>query len=269
MPISEPLIVSAALGAAITGLRPIISMSFVDFTLGAADELLNQVAKFRYMFGGQTRVPLVFRASDGAVRQAAAQHSQCLEAIFAHIPGLKVVAPATVADAKGLLAAAIADGNPVIYLEHKQLGPSRGRAPAGEHLIPIGKAKVVRQGRDVTVVAYSRMTVLSLEAAESLAEEGVEVEVIDLRSLAPIDWATIEASVRKTHRVVVAHEAYTYGGLGAEIAARIGRDLFDELDAPVERVGAKHTPMPFSPPLEDQILPNVDDIRSAIRTAVG
>jgi pyruvate/2-oxoglutarate/acetoin dehydrogenase E1 component/TPP-dependent pyruvate/acetoin dehydrogenase alpha subunit len=268
MPISEPIIVSAALGAAITGLRPIISMSFVDFTLSAADELLNQVAKIRYMFGGQTRVPLVFRASDGAVRQAAAQHSQCLEAIFAHIPGLKVVAPSTVGDAKGLLAAAIADGNPVIFLEHKQLGPSRGPAPAGEYLIPIGKAKVVRPGKDVTVVTYSRMTVLTLEAAESLADEGVDAEVIDLRSLAPIDWETIAASVRKTHRVVVAHEAYLYGGLGAEIAARIGRDLFDELDGPVERVGAKHAPLPFSPPLENMILPNVDDIRAAIRTAV-
>ncbi|MCC7371789.1 MAG: dehydrogenase E1 component subunit alpha/beta [Chloroflexi bacterium] len=269
MPISEPIIVSAALGAAITGLRPVISMSFVDFTLSAADELLNQVAKIRYMFGGQIRVPLVFRASDGAVRQAAAQHSQCLEAIFAHIPGLKVVAPSTVADAKGLLAAAIADGNPVMYLEHKQLGPGRGPAPAGEHVIPIGKAKVVREGSDVTVVTYSRMAILSQEAAESLAAEGISAEVIDLRSLAPIDWETIGASVRKTHRVVVAHEAYEYAGLGAEIAARIGRDLFDELDAPIERVGAKHAPMPFSPPLENQILPNVDDIRAAIRTAAG
>jgi pyruvate/2-oxoglutarate/acetoin dehydrogenase E1 component/TPP-dependent pyruvate/acetoin dehydrogenase alpha subunit len=268
MPISEPIIVSAALGAAITGLRPIISMSFVDFTLSAADELLNQVAKIRYMFGGQTRVPLVFRASDGAVRQAAAQHSQCLEAFFAHIPGLKVVAPSTVADAKGLLAAAIADGNPVIFLEHKQLGPSRGPAPAGEHLIPIGKAKVVRSGQHVTVVTYSRMTVLTLEAAELLAEEGIDVEVIDLRSLAPIDWDTIATSVRKTHRAVVAHEAYEYAGLGAEIAARISSHLFDELDGPVERVGAKHAPMPFSPPLENMILPNVDDIRAAIRTAI-
>lgn len=269
MPISEPIIVSAALGAAITGLRPIISMSFVDFTLSAADELLNQVAKIRYMFGGQIRVPLVFRASDGAVRQAAAQHSQCLEAIFAHIPGLKVVAPSTVGDAKGLLAAAIADGNPVIYLEHKQLGPSRGPAPAGDHLIPIGRAKVARVGRDVTVVTYSRMTVLSLQAAEALAEEGIDVEVIDLRSLAPIDWETVYESVRKTHRAVVVHEAYAYAGLGAEIAARIGHDLFDELDAPVERVGAKHAPVPFSPPLEHAILPNVDDIRAAVRAVVG
>jgi 2-oxoisovalerate dehydrogenase E1 component len=269
MPISEPIIVSAALGAAITGLRPIISMSFSDFTLSAADELFNQVAKIRYMFGGQVRVPLVFRASDGAVRQAAAQHSQSLEAIFAHIPGLKVVMPSTVADAKGLLTAAIADGNPVMYLEHKHLGPSKGPAPAGEHLVPIGKAKVSRPGKDVTVITYSRMAILTLEAAEALAEEGIDVEVIDLRSVAPIDWATIEASVRKTHRAVVVHEAYLHAGLGAEIAAHISRDLFDDLDAPVERVGSKHTPLPFSPPLESQILPNVDDIRAAIRTAVG
>ncbi|MCC6178147.1 MAG: dehydrogenase E1 component subunit alpha/beta [Chloroflexi bacterium] len=269
MPISEPIIVSTALGAAITGLRPIISMSFVDFTLSAADELFNQVSKIRYMFGGQVRVPLVFRASDGAVRQAAAQHSQCLEAIFAHLPGLKVVAPSTVADAKGLLAAAIADGNPVMYLEHKVLGKAKGPAPAGEYLIPIGKAAVAREGADVTVVTYSLMTRLCLEVAEQLAGEGIDVEVIDLRSVAPIDWDTIADSVRKTHRAVVVHEAYMHGGLGAEIAARIGRDLFDELDGPVERVGARHAPMPFSPPLENAVLPSTEDIRAAIRTALG
>ncbi|MDP8924916.1 MAG: alpha-ketoacid dehydrogenase subunit beta [Chloroflexota bacterium] len=269
MPISESVIVAAALGAAITGLRPIISMSFVDFTLGAMDELINQVAKIRYMFGGQTRVPLVFRASDGAVRQAAAQHSQCLEALFTHLPGLKVVAPATVADAKGLLAAAIADGNPVMYLEHKVLGKSKGPVPTGDYLIPLGRAAGARAGGDVTVVTYSLMTHLALEAAKALAGDGIDVEVIDLRSLSPLDWDAIAASVKKTHRAVVVHEGYTHGGLGAEIAARIGEELFDDLDAPVARVGAQHVPMPFSPPLENEVLPSTDDIRRAIESVVG
>ena len=269
MPISESVIVAAALGAAITGLRPIISMSFVDFTLGAMDELINQVAKIRYMFGGQTSVPLVFRASDGAVRQAAAQHSQCLEAVFTHFPGLKVVAPSTVADAKGLLAAAIADGNPVIYLEHKVLGKSKGFVPAGDYLVPLGRAAVCRPGADLTVVTYSLMTRLCLEVADRLAAEGIEVEVVDLRSLSPLDFETVAASVRKTHRAVVVHEAWTVGGLGAELAARIGHELFDELDAPVGRVGAKHTPMPFSPPLEEAILPSTADVERAIREALN
>ncbi len=268
MPISESVIVAAALGAAITGLRPIISMSFVDFTLGAMDELINQVAKIRYMFGGQATVPLVFRASDGAVRQAAAQHSQCLEAVFAHFPGLKVVAPSTVADAKGLLAAAIADRNPVMYLEHKALGKSKGPVPAGDHIVPLGRAAVRRAGADVTVVTYSLMTRVCLEVAESLAAEGRDVEVVDLRSLSPLDFETVAASVRKTHRAVVVHEAWTVGGLGAELAARIGHELFDELDAPVGRVGAQHTPMPFSPPLEEAILPSKADVERAIRAAL-
>ena len=269
MPISESVIVAAALGAAITGLRPIISMSFVDFTLGAMDELVNQVAKIRYMFGGQARVPLVFRASDGAVRQAAAQHSQCLEAVFAHVPGLKVVAPSTVADAKGLLAAAIADGNPVIYLEHKVLGKSKGPVPAGDHLVPLGRAAVRRTGADLTVVTYSLMTRLCLEAAERLAAEGIDAEVVDLRSLAPLDFETVADSIRKTHRAVVVHEAWKPGGLGAELAARIGEELFDWLDAPVARVGAEHTPMPFSPPLEEEILPSTRDVADAMRAVAG
>jgi pyruvate/2-oxoglutarate/acetoin dehydrogenase E1 component/TPP-dependent pyruvate/acetoin dehydrogenase alpha subunit len=269
MPISEGVIVSAALGAAITGLRPIISMSFVDFTLCAMDELINQVAKIRYMFGGQIRVPLVFRASDGAVRQAAAQHSQCLEVLFAHLPGLKVVAPSNVADAKGLLAAAIADGNPVVYLEHKIIGRQKGLTPSGEFAIPIGSAAVARPGRDVSVITYSLMTQVALEAAEQLAAEGIDVEVIDLRSLAPIDWDTIAASVRKNHRAVVFHEGYRQHGLGAEIAARISDELFDELDAPVGRVGSAHTPLPFSPPLENEILPNAERLMTEVRRVVG
>jgi 2-oxoisovalerate dehydrogenase E1 component len=265
MPISESLIVAAALGAAITGLRPIISMSFVDFTLGAMDELINQVTKIRYMFGGQATVPLVFRASDGAVRQTGAQHSQCLEAVFAHFPGLHVVAPSTVADAKGLLAAAIAEGNPVMYLEHKILGRARGPAPTGDYLVPLGRAAVLRPGADVTLVSYSLMVRTCLEVAERLAAEGVDVEVIDLRCLAPLDFEAVAASVRKTGRVVVAHEAWTAGGLGAEIAARIAHELFDELDAPVVRVGAAHVPMPFSPSLEEVVLPGADDVLRAVR----
>lgn len=269
MPISESLIVAAGLGAAITGLRPIVSMSFVDFILGAMDELVNQVAKIRYMFGGQAKVPLVLRASDGAVRQAAAQHSQSLEALFGHIPGLTVVAPSTVADARGLLASAIDGDNPVIYLENKLIGRARGPVPDGDHRVPIGQAVVRRSGKDVTLLAYSIMALRGAEAAERLSAEGIDVELIDLRTIVPVDFATIAASVRKTHRVIVAHEACKTGGLGAEIGCRIAEELFDELDAPVARVAARDTPIPFSPPLEQAVLPGPDDIVQAARALVG
>jgi pyruvate dehydrogenase E1 component beta subunit len=269
MPISESLIVAAGLGAAITGLRPIVSMSFVDFILGAMDELVNQVAKLRYMFGGQARVPLVLRASDGAVRQAAAQHSQSLEALFAHIPGLKVVAPSTVADARGLLASAIDDDNPVIYLENKLVGRTRGLLPDGDHRVPIGPAAVRRPGRDVTLLAYSIMAVRGAEAAERLAAEAIDVELIDLRTLVPVDFAAIAASVAKTHRVIIAHEANKTGGLGAELGCRIAEELFDELDAPVARVGARDMPVPFSPALEQAVLPGPEDIVRAARALLG
>ena len=269
MPISEAIIVSVAIGAATTGMRPVASMSFVEFTMGAMDEIVNQAAKFRYMFGGQTSVPLVLRASDGVLRSSAAQHSESFEAMFAHVPGLKVVAPATAADAKGLLAAAIADDNPVVYLENKRVGWSRGPVPEGEYVVPLGSAHVARIGRDVTVIAYSIMVSHALEAASQLAaSDGLEVEVIDLRSLVPLDLATIDASVAKTRHVVVAHEAWRFGGFGAELAAQISETHFGSLGAPAARVGARTSHIPFSPPLERAVVPAVEEIVDAVRTTM-
>jgi pyruvate/2-oxoglutarate/acetoin dehydrogenase E1 component len=265
MPISEAIIVSASVGAAATGLRPVASMSFVEFTMGAMDEIVNQAAKLRYMFGGQVSVPLVLRASDGTLRSSAAQHSESFEAIFAHVPGLKVVAPSTPADAKGLLAEAIADDDPVVYLENKKIGSSRGAVPEGAHRVPLGRAEVRREGPDATVLAYSIMARHADQACTMLAEEHeLEVELIDLRSLVPLDLETIAASVRKTRRVVVCHEAWVAGGFGAEVAARITEELFDELEAPVARVGARSAHVPFSPPLERAVIPQHEEIVDAV-----
>jgi pyruvate dehydrogenase E1 component beta subunit len=268
MPISEAQIVSACVGAAVTGLRPVGSISFVEFTMGAMDEIVNQAAKLRYMFGGQVSVPMVLRASDGTLRSSAAQHSESFEAIFAHVPGLKVVAPSTPADAKGLLAAAIADDDPVVYLENKKIGSSRGPVPEGRHVVPIGEAAVRRPGADVTVIAYSIMAHHAEQACEELAEEGVDVELVDLRSLVPLDLETVLASVAKTRRAVVCHEAWRAGGFGAEVAARITEELFDELGAPVARVGARTAHIPFSPPLERAVVPQKEEIVEAVRAVV-
>ena len=268
MPISEAQIVSACVGAALTGLRPIGSISFVEFTMGAMDEIVNQAAKLRYMFGGQVSVPMVLRASDGTLRSSAAQHSESFEAIFAHVPGLKVVAPSTPADAKGLLAAAIADDDPVIYLENKKIGSTRGPVPEGIHEVPLGQAIVRRPGSDVTVIAYSIMARHAEQACEELAEAGIDVELVDLRSLVPLDLETVLASVAKTRRAVVCHEAWTAGGFGAEVAARITEELFDELEAPVARVGARTAHIPFSPPLERAVVPQKEEIVSAVRSVV-
>jgi pyruvate dehydrogenase E1 component beta subunit len=269
MPISEAIIVAASVGAALTGLRPIASMSFVEFTLGAMDEIVNQAAKLRYMFGGQVSVPMVLRASDGTLRSSAAQHSESLEALFCHIPGLKVAAPSTPADAKGLLAAAIADDDPVVYLENKKIGSSRGDVPEGRHEVPLGRAAVRREGTDVTILAYSIMARHAEKACEALGEEGIEAELVDLRSLVPLDLETVAGSVRKTHRAVVCHEAWTRGGFGAEVAARITEELFDELEAPVARVGAKAAHIPFSPPLERAVVPQHEEIVDAARRVVS
>jgi pyruvate dehydrogenase E1 component beta subunit len=243
-------------------------MRFADFMTCAMDEIVNQVAKMRYMFGGQTSVPLVIRAPDGILSSAGPHHSQSLEAWFIHVPGLKVVAPSTPYDAKGLLKAAIRDDNPVVYLEHKALFGIEGPVPEEEYLVPIGQADVKRPGRDATIVAYSIMVHKALEAAERLAGRGIEVEVVDLRTLVPLDMETIAESVRKTHRVVVAHEACRRGGYGAELAATIGEELFDYLDAPILRVAAKDVPIPFSPPLEGYVAPQVGDLISAIREVI-
>jgi pyruvate dehydrogenase E1 component beta subunit len=269
MPISEAQIVSACVGAAVTGLRPVASISFVEFTMGAMDEIVNQAAKLRYMFGGQVSVPMVVRASDGTLRSSAAQHSESFEAFFAHVPGLKVVAPSTAADAKGLLAAAIADDDPVVFLENKKIGSSRGPVPEGAYEVPIGGACVRRPGSDVTVLAYSIMARHAEQACEELAAEGIEAELVDLRSLVPLDLETVLDSVRRTRRAVVCHEAWTAGGFGAEVAARITEELFDELEAPVARVGARTAHIPFSPPLERAVVPQKEEIVDAVRAVLA
>jgi pyruvate dehydrogenase E1 component beta subunit len=269
MPISEAIIVASCVGAALTGLRPVASMSFVEFTLGAMDEIVNQASKLRYMSGGQVSIPMVLRASDGTLRSSAAQHSESLEALFCHIPGLKVVAPSTPADAKGLLAAAIADDDPVVYFENKKIGSSRGEVPEEAYTFPLGEATLRRPGTDVTVIAYSIMARHAETACEALAGEGIEAELIDLRSLVPLDLETIAASVRKTRRAVVCHEAWTAGGFGAEVAARITEELFDVLEAPVARVGARTAHIPFSPPLERAVVPQHEEIVEAARQVVA
>ena len=269
MPISEAIIVAVAVGAATAGLRPVASMSFVEFTLGAMDEIVNQAAKFRYLFGGQVSVPMVLRASDGVLRSSAGQHSSSLEGVFTHMPGLKVVAPSNPADAKGLLRTAIDDPDPVIYLEHKKITAQRGPVPTGDHWVPLGSAAVARQGSDVTVVSYSAMTLNALAAAAQLAEESIEAEVIDLRSLVPLDFETVLASVARTRRAVVAHEAWRFGGLGAELAAQLHAELFGELEAPVARVGAASAPIPFSPPLEAAVVPGPDEVAAAVRSVLA
>lgn len=268
-PISETAIVGAGLGAALTGMRPVVDMHFADFLGVAMDEVYNQIAKIRYMSGGQCKIPIVIRAPDGVVRSAAAQHSQSIEAWFIHVPGLKVVIPSTPYDAKGLLKSAIRDDNPVMYFENKVLYRMSGPVPEEEYLVPIGVADVKRPGKDVTVIAWSIMVVKALEAADKLAAEGIDVEVIDPRTLWPMDWETLAASVRKTKRALVVHEATRTGGAGAEIAATLQELCFDYLDAPIARLGAKHVPIPFSPPLERYVIPQVEDIISAVKGLIG
>ena len=269
MPISEAIIVAVAVGAATAGLRPVASMSYVEFTLGAMDEIVNQASKFRYMFGGQVSVPLVLRASDGVLRSSGSQHSSSLDGLFTHLPGLKVVAPSNSADAKGLLRTAIDDPDPVIYLEHKKITAQRGPVPTGDYRVPLGAAAVTRPGTDVTVVTYSAMALNALAAAEQVASDGIDVEVIDLRSLVPLDFDTVLESVARTRRAVVAHESWRFGGFGAELAAQLHTELFGELEAPVARVGAASAPIPFSPPLEAAVVPGTEDVAAAVRAVMG
>ncbi len=264
-PISETAIVGAAVGAALAGMRPVADMHFADFIGVCMDEVFNQMAKVRYMFGGQCKVPMVLRAPDGIIRSAAAQHSQSVEAWFMHIPGLKVVIPSNPADAKGLLKAAIRSDDPVLYFEHKVLFPMKGPVPDGDHIVPIGKANVSRKGKDVTIVSYSLMMHRALEAAEKLAAEGIEAEVIDLRTISPIDKETIFESVRKTKRLVIVHEAVKQGGVGAEISALVAEEMIDWLDAPIRRIGAPFVPVPFSPPLEQLVKISADHIAKTVK----
>jgi len=264
-PISETAIVGAAVGAALAGMRPVADMHFADFIGVCMDEVFNQMAKVRYMFGGQCKVPMVLRAPDGIIRSAAAQHSQSVEAWFMHIPGLKVVIPSNPADAKGLLKAAIRSDDPVLYFEHKVLFPMKGPVPDGDHIVPIGKANVSRKGKDVTIVSYSLMMHRALEAAEKLAAEGIEAEVIDLRTISPIDKDTIFESLRKTKRLVIVHEAVKQGGVGAELSALVAEEMIDWLDAPIRRIGAPFVPVPFSPPLEQLVKISADHIAKTVK----
>ncbi len=267
-PISEPTFVGMGVGAAVAGRRPVVEIQIWDFIAMTMDQVVNQAAKFRYMLGGTPTVPLVIRGPQGGGIRLAAQHSQSLEAWFIHVPGLVVVAPATPYDAKGLLATAIRDDNPVIFLEHKVLYAQKGPVPEGEYAIPLGRADVKRTGTDVTVVATQVMVQRTLAAAADLAQEGISVEVIDPRTLVPLDEETILASVAKTGRLVIAHEAVKRGGFGAEVAALVAEKALDCLDAPIARVAARHVPMPYNDSLERATIPTQQDIAAAIRALV-
>jgi pyruvate/2-oxoglutarate/acetoin dehydrogenase E1 component len=262
-PISEAAIAGVAIGAAQAGMRPVLEIMFVDFLTLALDQLVNAAAKAHFMSGGQLTVPLVLRTQGGAGQRGGAQHSQSLESWLVHVPGLKVVMPSRAVDAAGLLASAIADPNPVVVVENKTLYFRKEEVPERIPPAPLGEAAVLRRGRDVTIVALSRLVHDALEAADRLAEQGVEAEVIDPRTLVPLDLETIVESVKRTNRLVVAHEAVVHGGAGAEIVAQVQSAAFDHLDAPVARVGAPFAPIPFSGPLEDAYLPGVDDIVAA------
>ena len=265
-PISEAAITGVAIGAAQSGMRPVLEIMFIDFITLALDQLVNAAAKAHFMSGGQLRVPLVLRTQGGAGQRGAAQHSQSLESWLVHVPGLKVVMPSRAADAAGLLASAIADPNPVVFIENKTLYFRTGEVPDPAPPVPLGEAATLRAGGDVTIVALSRLVDDALAAADRLAsEDGIEAEVIDPRTLVPLDLETIVESVKRTGRLVVAHEAVRHGGFGAEIAAQVQEAAFDFLDAPVARVGAPFTPIPLSPPLEDAYIPGADEVVDAVR----
>src|ERR1700681_723387 len=270
-PISENTIVGVGVGAAMTGLRPVVELMTINFALLAFDQIVNHAAHIHYMFGGQARVPLVVRMPQGAGHQLGPTHSHCLEALFLHVPGLLVAVPSTAADAKGLLKTAIRDENPVIFIEHESLYGVRGEVPdADDHLVPFGVARTVREGSDLTIVGISRMARTAERAAETLAaEHGVQAEVIDPRTLRPLDLDTILASVRKTHRCVVVEEGWPHGGVGANLAALICEQAFDDLDAPVERVCGADVPMPYSKPLEDIAYPHEPQVVRAALGALG
>jgi pyruvate/2-oxoglutarate/acetoin dehydrogenase E1 component len=267
-PISEPSFVGMGVGSAVAGMRPIVELQIWDFVAMTMDQIVNQAAKIRYMLGGRPTVPLVIRGPQGGGIRLAAQHSQSLEAWFAHVPGLVVMAPSTPYDAKGLLAAAIRDDNPVIFLEHKMLYPTKGEVPEGDYVIPIGKADIKRAGTDVTVVAIQMMVQRALQVAGDLEQEGISVEVVDPRTLVPLDEEAILNSVAKTSRLVIVHEAVKRGGFGAEIAALVSEKGLDLLDAPIVRLGARNVPMPYNDKLELATIPSRDDITAAIRSVL-
>jgi len=269
MPISEAGYVGAGVGAAATGLRPVVELQFSDWITIASDQLINQAAKMRYMFGGEISVPLVLRAPVGGYQSAAAQHSQSFESFFSFVPGLKVVLPATPYDVKGLLKTAVREENPVIFFEHKALYETEGHVPEEEYTIPFGKADVKREGSDVTLVAYSYMVPMSLRAADRLADEGIDVEVVDLRTVDPLDEETFLTSLEKTHRLVIVQEVWRKCSVSSEIAAIAAEKALYYLDAPIVRVTAKDVPSPFSPVLESFVLPNEEKIVAAVKQVVG
>lgn len=268
-PISEAVIVGAAIGAALTGVRPVAELMTINFAFSAMDHIVNQAAKLHYMFGGQFILPMVIRTVGGGGRQLAATHSQSPDVIFAHFPGLKVVAPGTPEDAKGLLKSAIRSDDPVLFIEHATLYQTRGEVPGGDYTIPIGKSKVQRQGKDVTIVSYSKMLDYSMRAADQLAKEGIEVEVIDLRTLRPLDMEPVYESFKKTNRAVIVEEGWKSYGVGAEVAARIYEEAFDYVDAPIKRIAQQEVPLPYNRTLEQMALPQVEDIIVAVKEVLN
>jgi pyruvate dehydrogenase E1 component beta subunit len=268
-PIAEEVIVGTAIGSAMLGLRPVVEMMTINFSLIAYDQIVNNAAKIRYMFGGEVKVPMVIRMPGGAGHQLSAQHSHSFEVLYGLIPGLLVVAPTTPEDAKGMLKSAIRSDNPVMFLESMSLYNVKGEVPSGDYTTPLGKAALRRSGSDITIVGVSRMAVLANEAAKQLEEEDVDAEVIDLRSIRPIDWQPIIESVRKTSRCVVVEEGWSTYGVTAELAAGVQEKAFDYLDAPVRRLGGAQVPMPYSQPLEKASIPTSEDIKRLVRATLG
>jgi pyruvate dehydrogenase E1 component beta subunit len=264
-PISEAVIVGAAIGSALTGLRPVAELMTINFAFAAMDHIVNEAAKLRYMFGGQFNIPMVMRAPGGGGRQLGATHSQTPDAIFAHFPGLRVVAPGTPEDAKGMLKAAIRSDDPVLFIEHATLYQVRGDVPEHDFTTPLDKAKIQRPGKDVTIVTYSKMLEISLKAAELLSSDGIDVEIVDLRSLRPLDMEPVIESFKKTNRAVIVEEGWRSYGIGAEVASRIYEDAFDYVDAPIKRVAQTEVPLPYNRNLEQMALPQVDDVIQAVK----
>ncbi|GAP14211.1 pyruvate/2-oxoglutarate dehydrogenase complex, dehydrogenase (E1) component, eukaryotic type, beta subunit [Longilinea arvoryzae] len=264
-PISEAAIVGSAVGAALTGLRPVAELMTINFALSAMEHIVNEAAKMHYMFGGQMVLPLVIRTVGGGGRQLGATHSQTLDSVFAHFPGLVVVAPGSPADAKGLLKSAIRSNDPVMFIEHATLYQIRGEVPEGDYTVPIGKSTIARPGKDVTIVTYSKMLEISQKAAEQLSKEGIEAEIVDLRTLRPLDMGPVIESFKKTNRAVIVEEGWKSFGVGSEISARIYEQAFDYVDAPIQRVAQKEVPLPYNRTLEQSAIPKAEDVIAAVK----
>jgi pyruvate dehydrogenase E1 component beta subunit len=268
-PIAEAAIIGAAIGAALVGLRPIAELMTINFAFVAMDHIVNQAPKLRYMFGGQMSVPMVIRAVGGGGRQLGATHSQTPDAVFAHFPGLKVVSPGTPEDAKGLLKSAIRSDDPILFIEHATLYQTRGEVPEGDYTVPIGKSKVQREGRDLTIVTYSKMLEVSTKAADQLSKEGIEVEIVDLRTLRPLDMDPVIESFMKTNRAVIVEEGWRSYGVGAEVSSRLYEEAFDYVDAPIKRVAQAEVPLPYNRELEQLALPKVENVVEAVKEVLN